>query len=175
NSNPAFTWNVDSWLDGQGHVLFQMPLPCDRCRGSFMDMEPNAVPSGVNKILAVTCIFDNGTASTVNVIQRGAWRRSSYSSELRFEDDLIDFPGEVSDLASYKGARHIGVESTQVRTEVDGDQVTFGDDAVFCTVVGLRGVRSRSHNGVETDALSTSLAHPVFQIRSDRSLSTPDG
>src|SRR5699024_9170624 len=165
----------DSWLDGQGHVLFQMPLPCNGRRGPFMDMKPNAVPSGVNKILAVTCIFDNGTASTINVIQRGAWRRSSYSGKLCFEDDLIDFLGEISNLSSYKGARHIGVKPTQVRTEVDGHQIAFGDDAVFCTVVGLRAVLSRSHNGVVIHALRTSLAHPVVQIRRDRGFSPPDG
>src|SRR5699024_12463366 len=102
------------------------------------------------------------------VIQRGAWRRSSHSGKLCFEDDLIDFLGEISNLSRYKGARHIGVKPTQVRTEVDGDLVTIDFGAQW------RGCNSDMTRTFVAGA-GTYVANVISEMLADARLGVVDG
>src|SRR5699024_12376069 len=62
NAHATFTWNVNTRLNSQRHIFFQMSLAGYRSLRAFVDMQANAMTGGVDRVFTVAGISSDLTA-----------------------------------------------------------------------------------------------------------------
>ena len=130
---------------------------------------------GVDEVLAVAGLLDDGAGGGVDVDEPGARGGGLDAGELGAENDVVDLAGEVVGLAHDDGAGHVRVEGAGVGAEVHDDEVAAAQDAVAGGVVRLGGVGAGGDDGVEGGALGAEAAHAVLEVGGDVPLGAADG
>ena len=90
-----------------------------------MDIQTNAVSSGMSEILAVSGGGDQVTGCFIDLAGCNAGFDDRERFKLRFQNDLLDFPHFIGSVTDGDGSGGIAVISLINRAEVKGDKIAF--------------------------------------------------
>src|SRR5664280_961560 len=73
NPHAIAAWQVDAWLDGEGHAwLQQLHITAAYIR-ILVRLHPYAVTGTVGEVLSIAGLFDHGAGGAINLAARDAW------------------------------------------------------------------------------------------------------
>lgn len=141
----------------------------------LVDFEPDPVPGPGHKTLSVACGVQQVTGRAVHVAVGGAGHKCLPSSPLSGENQVVELDLPVGRSgADDEGAADLAPVAAVVRTEADGEEISFLHPSVRGPVTAPAGVGAGGDGRGEGGAVGAVVHQPALQFQREVPLGAAD-